>query len=78
MYLIISNNRMIVGACLFKRRLIYTLFSDHLEGRKYMRELVAVNLFSGKILEYFPAPWIPSAENLKRLARIIVCNDGFS
>lgn len=38
MYLIISNNRMIVGACLFKRRLNYTLFSDHLEGREYMRE----------------------------------------
>lgn len=44
-----------------------------------MRELT-VNLFSGKILEsgYFPAPGAPNVENLKRLARIVVCNDKFS
>lgn len=38
-----------------------------------MKELITVNLFSGKILEYFPAPWVPDVENLKRLARIVVC-----
>ena len=73
MYLIISNNTMILGACPLKRRLNYPLFSDQLEQRKYMRELITVHLFSRKILEYCHAPWVPNVENLKRLPRTVIC-----
>lgn len=67
MYLIISNNKIIIGACLFKKRLNYPLSNDQLEGRKYVRKMIIVNLFSEEISEYiyFPAPWVPNIENLK-------------
>lgn len=67
MLLIISNNEIIIGACLFKRRLNYPLSDDQLEGRKCIRQMVIVSLFSGETSEYisFPAPWVPNVENLK-------------
>lgn len=46
MYLIISNNKIILGACLLKRRLHYPLSSDKLEERTYNLEMIMVNLFS--------------------------------
>lgn len=52
MLLIISNNEIIIRACLFKRRLNYSLSDDQLEGRKCIRQMVIVGLFSGEISEY--------------------------
>lgn len=45
MFLIISNNKIIIGACLFKR-LNYPISDDQLEGRKDSRQMVIVSLFS--------------------------------
>lgn len=75
---LINSNNEIIGACLFQR-LSYSLSNDRLEGRKHIRERIIVNLFSGGISEciYFPVPWVSNEENVKRLARTVVCNDEF-
>lgn len=46
MFLIISNIKIIIGACLFKRRLNYPLSDDQLKGRKDIRQMIIVSLFS--------------------------------
>lgn len=52
MYLISSHNKIILGACLLKRRLNYPLSNDRLEVRRCIIGMIMVNFSGGRFGMY--------------------------